>query len=177
MGQNPQYHPCCCLDNTSPRLAFTSTSAAASGCSMSRPEEPVPVSRCLFPPRGLQLLHSQVIFTSQERAHKCTLNFHLQVNFTSQNVLTNAPLIFTCKSTHSQASARKCTLDFYSQVNLTTQNVLANAPLTFTRKSPLCRLHPIRKGSPLWHGSLMVVKSSCSSELDTAIRCHTSCCT
>ena len=98
VGQNHQSHLCCCLDNTSPRLAFTSTSAAASVCSMPRPEEPVPVSPCSCPPRGPQLFHSQVNFTSQEHARKCSVDFHPQVNFTSQE------------------RARKCTVDFHSQV-------------------------------------------------------------
>ena len=57
MGQDLQSHLCCCLDKTFPRLAFTCTSAAASGCSMPRPEELVPVSPCSCPPRGLQLFH------------------------------------------------------------------------------------------------------------------------
>ena len=73
MGQNHQSHCCCCLDNIS-------NSAAASGCSMSRPEEPLPVLPCSCPPRGPQLLHSQVNFISQERARKCTVDFHSQVN-------------------------------------------------------------------------------------------------
>ena len=60
LGQNHQSHLCCCLDNTSPRLPFTSTSTAASGCSMPRLAELVPVSPCSCPPRGLQLFHSQV---------------------------------------------------------------------------------------------------------------------
>ena len=49
-----QSHLCCCLDNSSPRPASTSTSAAASGCSITRPQELVPVSPCLCPPRGPQ---------------------------------------------------------------------------------------------------------------------------
>ena len=36
LGQNHQSHLCCCLDNTSPRPASTSTYAAASGCSRPR---------------------------------------------------------------------------------------------------------------------------------------------
>ena len=79
MGQNHQSHLCCCLNNTSPRLSFTSTSAAASGCSMPRPEELVPVSPCSCPPREPQLFHSQV-------------------NFTSKNVLASALFTFTRKS-------------------------------------------------------------------------------
>ena len=81
MGQNYQSYLCCCLDNTSPRLAFISTSAAVSGCSIPRPEEPFPVLPCSCPPRGPQLFrtidfHSQVNFTSQERACQCAIDFH-----------------------------------------------------------------------------------------------------
>ena len=97
MGQNRQSHLCCCLDNTSPRLAFTSTSAAASGCSMPRPEELVPVSLCSCPPRGPKLFHSQVNFTSQECACQGTFDFHSQVN-SLKNVLASALLTFTHKS-------------------------------------------------------------------------------
>ena len=87
MGQIDQAHLCCCLDNTSPRLAFTSTSTAASGCSMSRLGELVPVSPCSCPPRGPQLFHSQVNFTSQEHARRSTLDFHSQVNSLSRSCL------------------------------------------------------------------------------------------
>ena len=101
MGQNHHSHLCCCLDNTSPRLAFTSTSAAASGCSIPRPEEPLAVSPCSCPPRGPQLLHSQV--NSLSRTY---LQMHRWLSLASQltlkNVLGNAPLTFTLKSTHSQ---------------------------------------------------------------------------
>ena len=80
MCQN-QSHLSCYLDNTSPRLAFTSTSTAASGCSMPRPDDLVTVSPCSCPPKGPQLFHSQV-------------------NFTSKIVLANALLTFTHKSLH-----------------------------------------------------------------------------
>ena len=36
---------------------------------------------------------------SQDCAYKCTFDFHSQVNFTLKNVLANAPLTFTHKST------------------------------------------------------------------------------
>ena len=74
-----------------------------------------------------------------------------------KNVLANAPLTFTCKSTSPL------------------KNVLANSLVTSTLKSPHCWLHKIREGSPLWQGFLSVAQSSCSCKLDTAIRCHTSC--
>ena len=79
MIQDYQSHLCCHLDNTSPRLAFTSTSTAASGCSIPRLEELVPVSPCSCPPRRPQLFHSQV--TSPLK-----------------NVLASALLTFTHKS-------------------------------------------------------------------------------
>ena len=87
MCQKHQSHLCCCLDNTFPRLAFTSTSAAASGCSMPIPEEIVPVSPCSCPPRGPQLFHLQVNFTSQDRACQGTFDFHSQVNSLSRTCL------------------------------------------------------------------------------------------
>ena len=121
MSQNYQSHLCCCLDNTSPRLAFTYTSAAASGCSTPRHEELVPVSPCSCPPRGPQLFHSQVNFTSQEPACQYTFDFHSQVN----SLLT---------SSHSGRLATVARTSFVEQ-------------------------------------------SSCFCELDTATRCHTSCCT
>ena len=115
MGQNHKSSHCCCLDNTSPRLAFTSTSTAASGCSIPRPEELVPVSPCLCPPRGLQLFHFQVNFTFQECARKCTVDFHSQVNFTSQE------------------NSRKCTVDFHSQVNFTSQESARKCTVAFVQ--------------------------------------------
>ena len=65
MGQDFQSHLCCHLDNTSPRLVFTSTCTAASGCSMPRLEELAPVSPCSCPPRGPQLFQSQVTHLSR----------------------------------------------------------------------------------------------------------------
>ena len=60
LSPNHQSHLYCCLDNTSPRPAFTSTSTAAVGCSMPRVAELVPVSPCSCPPIGPQLFLSQV---------------------------------------------------------------------------------------------------------------------
>ena len=194
MGQNRQSHLCYNLDNTSPRLAFTSTSTAAPGCSIPRLEELFPVSPCSCPPRGPQLFHSQVNFThknvlakalstftrksahSQDRACKCTCDFHskvtsplknvlanAQVTFSQKstspfkNVLANAPLTFTRKSTHSQDRAFKCTGDFHSQVT---------SPLSSSHSG---RLATVARLS-------FVTQSSWSCELDTVIRCHTSCC-
>ena len=136
MGEDYESHLCCHLDNTSPRLAFTSTSTAASWCPIPRLEGLVPVSPCSCPPRGLQLFHSQV-------------------NFTLKNVLAKAFSTFTSKSTHSQDRACKCTFDFHSEVTSPLKNVLANALVTFTRKSLHRCLHPILEGLPLWHGFLL----------------------
>ena len=136
MGQNYRSHLCCHLDNTSPRLAFTSTSTALSGCSMPRPEELVPVSPCSCPPRGLQLFHSQVNLTSKIVLAKCDFCLSLRSHFSSQEC------------------ACKCTFDFHSEVTSPLKNTLANALLTFTHKSLRCDLHPIREGLPLWHGFL-----------------------
>ena len=94
-----QSHLCCCLDNTSPRPASTSTSAAASEYSMPIPQVLVPGHlACVHQEDRRLSLASQL--TSQEHAHKCTIDFHLQVNSPLKNVLASAPLTFTCKSPH-----------------------------------------------------------------------------
>ena len=139
MGQNYQSHLCCCIDNTSPRLAFTSTSTAASGCSTPRPEELVPVSPFSYPPRGLQLFHLQVNVTSKIVLAKCDFLLSLRSHFTSQERPCN------------------CTFDFHSEVT------------SLLSSSHLGRLATVARVS-------FVAQSSCSCELDTAIRCHTSCC-
>ena len=92
---------------------------------------------------------------SQDRACKCSFDFHSQVTSPFKNVLASALLTFTHKSTHSQDSACKCTFDFHSQVTSPLKNLLASAPLTFTHKSLRCCLHPIWEGLPLWHGFLL----------------------
>ena len=153
MGQNHQSHLCCCLDNTSPRLAFTSTSTAASGCSMPRPEELVPVSPCSCPPRGPRLFHSQVNFTSKIVLAKCDFWLSLRSHFTSQECACKVHFWLSLRSHFtSQEHACKCTFDFHSEVTSPLKNVLARAPLTFTHKSLHCCLHPIRENLPLWHG-------------------------
>ena len=85
--QNHQSHLCCHIDNTSPRLAFTSTSTAASGCPFPRPEKLVLVSHCSCPLRRPQLFHLQVSLSSQERACQGTSDFHSQVNTPSRSCL------------------------------------------------------------------------------------------
>ena len=116
LSPNHQSHLCCHLDNTSPRLAFTSTSTVASGCSIPRLEELVPVSPCSCPSRGLQLFHSQVNFTSKIMLAKCASDVHSLVNFTSKIVLANSLLTFTPKSPQVSDLLCKCTSDFHSQV-------------------------------------------------------------
>ena len=94
---------CCLLDSASTRPASTSTSAAASGCSIPRR-------------RGRS---SDTLLVSTKR----TANFHLQVNCTSKIVLAKRTSDF-----HSQVNARcasKCTSHFHSQVNCTSKIVLA----------------------------------------------------
>ena len=116
LSPNYQSHLCCHLDNTSPRHAFTSISTAASGCSIPRLAELVPVLPCSCPSRGPQVFHSQVNFTSKIVLAKCTSDFHSKVNFTSKIVLANAFLTFTPKSPQVSDVLSKCTSDFHSQV-------------------------------------------------------------
>ena len=113
LGQSYQSHLCCHLDNTSPRLAFTSTSTAASGCSIPRLVELVPVSPCSCPPRGLQLSHSQVNFTLKNVLANALVTFTQKSASPLKIVVTSAPLAFTRKSTISQDRACKCTVDFH----------------------------------------------------------------
>ena len=145
---------------TLPSPIISLTSAAASTTPLWDLPSPPPLLLLLDVPcpdlKSLTL--KRVSQHSQERPCKYTIDFHSQVN----------PLSRTCLQMHRW-------LLLASQ--LTLKNVLANAPLTFTHKSPRCWLHPIRKGSPLWHGCLVVVQSSCSFEFDTATRYHTFCCT
>ena len=79
MSQIIQFHLNCHLDDTSPRPASTSASAAASGGPMPGLQEAVPV-------------------------------------VTSQDVLANALLTFTRKSSHLSRRAHQRTVDFHSQV-------------------------------------------------------------
>ena len=135
IGQDHQSHLCWCLNNTSPRLAFTSTSAAASGCSIPRREELVPVSPCSCPPRGPQLFHSQVNFTSQARACQSTFDFHSQVNSLSRSCLqVHLWLSLTSQLDLKIVLASALWLSLTSQ--LTLKIVLASALLTFIHKSP-----------------------------------------
>ena len=110
--------------------------------------------------------------TKRTAALSLTSQLHL-----SRSCLSSAPLTFTHKSLHlsrtclqlhfclsirshftSQESACKCTFDFHSQVT------------SLLSSSHSGRLANVARVS-------FVVQSSCSCELNTAIRCHTSCCT
>ena len=104
------------------------------------------------------------------------LDFRSKVTSPLKNMLANALVTFTRKSTHlsrmclqvhfwlsfrshftSQERACKCTGDFHSQVA---------PPLSSSNSG---RLATVARLS-------LVVQSSCSCKLDAAIRCHTSCC-
>ena len=153
LGQNHQSHLLCCLDNTSPRPASTSISAVASGYSMSRLRRRSCVTLLVSTKRTVEF-HSQVTLPL-----KMCSQMHHWFSLSSQS-----PLKTCCKCTvdfpsqvsqHSRCAC-KCTIDFHSQVT----SLL---------------ISPIRKGSPLWHGSLFVVQSSCSCKPNTAITCHEFC--
>ena len=159
-------HLYCCLDNTFPRPASTSTSAAASGCSMPRRRGRSGVTLFVSTNRTADL-HSQVTF-SFETCSQVTVDFHSQ--FTSP--------LRTCLQVHcdfhsqvSQLSGRacKCTVTFTLK-SVTSQDMLANALwLSLSSQSPLrmclqvhCDFHsqasdlaavivPFRTGLPLWH--------------------------
>ena len=130
---------------------------AASGCSMPRLEELVPVSPCSCPPRGPQLFHSQVSFISQERACQGTFDFHSQVNTLSRSCLQVHLWLSLTSHFTSQERACKCTTDVHSWVTSLLSSSHSGRLATVARTS-------------------FVAQSSCSCELDTALRCHTSCC-
>ena len=195
MGHIYQSHLCCCLDNTSPSLAFTSTSTAASGCSMPRPAELVPVSPCSCPPRGLQLFHSQVNciskivlakcnfwlslrshFTSQERTCKYTFAFHSEVTSPLKNVIANPLLTFTQKSVHLSRMCLQMHFWLSLRSHFTSQECACKCTSDFHSQVTLLRSssHSGRLATVALVS--FVAQSSCSCKLDTTIRCHTSCC-
>ena len=132
MGPNYQSHLYCCLDNTSPRPASTSTSAAASGRSIPRRRGRSGVTLLVSTKRTADL-HLQVTLPLRMCSH-VTVHFHSQVK---------APLKTCSRVTvdlHSQVShlsgrACKCTVTFTLK-SVTSHDVLASAPLTFLHKSP-----------------------------------------
>ena len=78
LGQNHQSHLCRCLDNTSPRPAFISTSTAASGCSMPRLRGRSCVTLLMSTKRTADF-HSQVTLPLKT-CSRVTVDFHSQVN-------------------------------------------------------------------------------------------------
>ena len=122
LGPNHQSHLYCCLDNTSPRPASTSTSTAASGCSMPRRQGRSGVTLLVSTKRTADL-HSQVTLLLK-MCSQVTVYFHYQVSHLSRHA-RKWPLSFTLKS-------------------VTSQDVLTSAPLTFTHKSLRCWNCPIR---------------------------------
>ena len=137
MSQNHQSHLCCHFNNTSPRPTSTSTSAIASGYSMPRLREAVPVVTLLV-------------------STKMTIDFHSHVK---------SPLK-TCSQMHSWLSVTSHSpLKMCSQMHRKL-SLISHLTADFSHSG----------GSPLWHGSLIVVQSSCSCEFHTAYWFHTSCC-
>ena len=101
MGQDHQSHLCCCLDNTSPRLAFTSTSALLL-------DVPFPDLKSMFLCR-LACVHQEDCssFTRKSTSPlkivlaKCTFWLSLRSHFTYQDRACQVhPLTFTQKSLH-----------------------------------------------------------------------------
>ena len=78
LGPNHQSHHCCCHDNTSPRPASTSTSAAASGCWMPRLRGCFCVTLLVSTKRTADF-HSQVTLPLKT-CSRVTVHFHSQVN-------------------------------------------------------------------------------------------------
>ena len=110
----------------------------------------------------------------QDRACKCTFDFHLQVTWslrraiqvylwlslashlTSQDMFTYSPLTFSHKSPRTCypiAHPRMC---------------YPSALLSSSHKPATADFVTLGTGLPLWHGYLFVVQWSCSCELDTA---------
>ena len=113
---NHQSHLYCCLDSTSPRIVFTSTSTAASGCSMSRPAEPLPVSPCSCPPRGPQLLPLAGQLTLKIVLASALLTFTQKSPHLSRTCLQMHQWLSLASQLHLSRRANKCTSDFHSQV-------------------------------------------------------------
>ena len=101
--------------------------------------------------------HSEGNFTFQERACHNTLDFHSQVNSLSRSCLQMHFWLSLKSHLTSQERACKCTGDFHSHVTSQLSSSHSGRLATVARLS-------------------FVAQSSCSCELDTAIRCHTSCC-
>ena len=152
LGPNYQSHLYCCLDNTSPRPASTSTSVAASGCSMPRLRGRSCVTLLVSTKRTADF-HSQVTLPLKT-CSQVTINFHSQVNSSPPR------------------RAWKCTIDFHSQVSHLSRRA-CKCPIHFHSQVTADFSHSV--GSQLFHGSLFVVQSSCSCEPDTAVTYHEFC--
>ena len=181
MGPNHQFHLCCCLDNTSPRPASTSTSAAASGCSIprrrGRPGLALPVSTKRTADLQLQ------VTLPRKTCSKVTVDFHSQVSRLSTCLQVHCDF-------HSQVSHLSTCLqvhcDFHHQVSHLSGRAIEvhhqECAIQVHHQERAIQVHgqvrltsqftadfiPFGTGLPLWHGSLFVVQSSCSCELDTA---------
>ena len=140
MGPNYQSHLYCCLDNTSPRPASTSTSAAASGCSMPRRRGRSGAALLVSTKRTADL-HSQVTlplktysqvtvdFHSQatsplKTCSRVTIDFHSQVSHLSTCLQVHCD--FHSQVSHLSGRACKCTVTFTLK-SVTSQDVLASA--------------------------------------------------
>ena len=95
LGPNHQSHLYCCLDNTSPRPASTSTSAAASGCSIPRRRGRFGVTLLVSTKRTADL-HSQVTLPLKT-CSEVTVDFHSQVSHLSGRAC-KCTVTFTLKS-------------------------------------------------------------------------------
>ena len=135
MGQIHQSHLCSCLDNISSRPASTSTSAAASGCSMPWLRGWSP---CLCAPRGQQTFTRKSLHLPR-RACQCTVDFHSLSSHLSRRAHKCTIDFHSQSPVTSQERACKWSVDFHSQVNSPIKTCLqVKPPLTFTHKSPLC---------------------------------------
>ena len=192
MGQNHQSHLCCCLDNTSPGLAITSTSTAASRCSMHRPKELVPVSPCSCPSRGSSSFTRKSTAPPRSYLPSATFDFHSEVTSPLKNVLASALLTFTQKSLHLSRPCLQCLPLWHRFLLWCSHPALgclilpsgathpavqdAHCRLDFTRGAvsgqmlPQGSTHPTGQGRTLLFSILFA--RSCSTELVFATRCH-----
>ena len=121
---------------------------------------------CSCPPRGPQLFHSQVKFTSQERACQCTIDFHSQVISLSRTCLQVHPLL---------SLASHLAADFIPSGRLATGTDFFCGAVILLFRAWSCQQVPrillCRTPTVGWV-FLYSCRSSCSA---TAYWCHTSC--
>ena len=113
LGPNHQSYLYCCLINTSPRPASTSTSATASGCSMPRCRGRSGVALLVSTKRTAHL-HSQVTLPLK-MCSQVTVDFHSQVD-SPLKTCSRVTIDFHSQVSHLSGRACKCTVDFPSQV-------------------------------------------------------------